>query len=41
MKHFLTLLLASSLLQAQPNRINRIIEFEPDGSDQIKNFEKL
>jgi len=41
MKHFLILLLASGLLLAQSNRINRIIEFEPDGSDQIKNFEKL
>lgn len=38
---FLMLLVMPGLLFAQNQRVNRIIEYEPDGTDQVHRFEKL
>lgn len=40
MKFFLFLILAGALF-AQPVRVNRFMEYEPDGTDQVQRFEKL
>ncbi len=38
---YLMLLVMPGLLFAQNQRVNRIIEYEPDGTDQVHQFEKL
>ena len=38
---FLMLLVMPGLLFSQPQQVNRIIEYEPDGTDQAQRFEKL
>lgn len=37
----LVLLMMPGLLFAQTQRVNRFIEYEPDGTDQVQRFEKL
>ena len=38
---YLMLLVMPGLLFSQPQRVNRIIEYEPDGTGQAERFERL